>query len=88
MKNTISEIPSVCASNFDWSYGIGTASSSDLFEKSWFGGNKLLVKSPKTGVTKQFTLDLENAENNEYWDGEFTILFDEEQKIAIKIWNY
>jgi len=88
MNNTTSEIPTVCASQFDWGYGIGIANCSDLFEKSWFGGNKLLVKSPKTGVTKQFTLDLKTAENNEYWDGEFTVLLDEEQKLAIKIWNY
>ena len=86
--NNKSEIASVCASRFQWTEGLGIANSSDLFGKIGFRDNELLVKSPKTGIVKRFTLDLVEAENKEFWDGEFTVLRDENKDLAIKIWNY
>lgn len=86
MKN--SEIPQVCASLIKWEKGFGIANSSELIGKNGYGFGEVLVKSPKTGLVKRFSVDQEEAIENECWDGEFAIFRDEDKKLAIKIWNY
>lgn len=83
-----SEIPQVCASQIKWKDGFGIANSSELIGGIGYGYGEIKVKSPKTGVVKVFSIDNEEAIDNDCWDGEFGIYRDEDKKLAIKIWNY
>lgn len=86
--NNNPEIPQVCASLIQWQDGFGVATSSELIGRLGFGFGEVLVKSPKTGTVKRFSVDTQEAADNECWDGEFAIFRDEDKKLAIKIWNY
>lgn len=77
----------ICASKIDWKNGYGNANLSDLFD-SHHNGTPFAIKSPRTGVTKVFSVDTEEAEQSEFWDGELTIYRSEDKKYAIRIWNY
>jgi hypothetical protein len=76
----------VCASSFKWNNGFGVANASDLDMSR--ATNELLVKSPKTGKVLKFSLDIDEAIENESWDGEFVILRSKDKQIAVKVWNY
>jgi hypothetical protein len=76
----------VSASLFKWSGGFGVVNASDLGMTR--ATNELLVKSPKTHKVLKFSLDIDEAIENESWDGEFVILRSGDKKIAVKIWNY
>jgi hypothetical protein len=77
----------ICASKVDWKNGYGNANSSELFDTGRHYGPFALV-SPNTGARKVFSVDLEEAERSEFWDGEFSIYRSEDKKYSIRIWNY
>ena len=82
------DVPMIDAGLVRWCNGFGVVNSTEIIGEEMFHGNELLVKSPKTGVVKLFALDVEEAVENECWDGEFRILRDENKELAIKVWNY
>jgi hypothetical protein len=77
----------ICASKIDWKSGYGNANFSNLFNTQQ-QSSTFAIKSPKTGATKVFSIDKEEAEQSEFWDGEFTIYRSEDKKYVIRIWNY
>lgn len=77
----------ICASKVDWKNGYGSANSSELFDNRRHHGSFALV-SPNTGATKIFSVDPDEAERSEFWDGEFSIYRSEDKKYSIRIWNY
>jgi hypothetical protein len=79
-------IQTTCASKFKWKDGVGVANSSELFEKGRTPREFDMI-SPKTGKTKTFVYDLEEAIANESWDGEFQKHKTKCGLVAI-IWNY
>lgn len=81
------DMTTICASKIDWKNGYGNANFSELFN-SWHRTEPFAIKSPKTGVTKVFNMDREEAEQSEFWDGEFSIFRSEDKKYAIRVWNY
>jgi hypothetical protein len=79
----------ICASKIDWKNGYGNANATHLF--NGFSNrvpNEFAVSSPRTGTTKAFKVDIEEAEQSEFWDGEFQIFRSEDKKHSIRIWNY
>jgi len=77
----------ICASKFKWKNGFGVCNLTDL--GSWKSTPKTFyIQSPKTGKRKAFSLDLEEALEAEFWDGEFQIFWTEDKQFAVKIWNY
>lgn len=76
------------ASLFYWKNEFGYASSLEVFGKSYFLPQQLMVKSPRTGKVLEFSVDPQEAEQYEYWDGEFTILRNQKHKLALKISNF
>lgn len=82
----VEKISGICASQIKWNQGFGVAHASDLFG-TYQSYPEIMVKSPKTGSVKKFTLNQEEAIENEFWDGEFVILRDEDKEFAIKVWN-
>jgi hypothetical protein len=76
------------ASLFHWENGFGYASSLEVFGKSYFLPQSLMVKSPKTNKVLKFHVDRSEADRYEYWDGEFTILRNRKHKLALKISNF
>jgi hypothetical protein len=77
----------ICASKIDWKNGYGNANNSQLFEK-YTPLSEFAIQSPRSGITKIFRVDLQEAEQSEFWDGEFTIYRSEDKKHSIRIWNY
>ena len=76
----------ICASQFKWQDSFGVAIASELGYKMC--PDSVVIKSPKTGKTIKFELDVEEAIRCESWDGEFRILRSKDQQFAIKVWNY
>jgi hypothetical protein len=76
------------ASLFHWEEGFGYASSLEVFGKSYFLPQSLTLKSPRTEKVLEFSVDPQEAEQYEYWDGEFTILRNQKYKLALKISNF
>jgi hypothetical protein len=83
---TFLPIPHVCASVFKWIDGVGTAKASDLFSNANNVPPTFAMKSPLTGKVKLFDYCLEEAVENEYWDGEFQKFTTSCGLIAI-VWN-
>ena len=79
-------IPQVSAGLFKWIDGVGTAKASDLFSNSNNVPPTFEMISPKTGKAKTFTYALQEAMENECWDGEFQKFTTSCGVIAI-IWN-
>ena len=78
----------ICASSFKWYDGFGVANASELGFKNYFCPDTVQVKSPRTGKVIKFELNEQEAIDAESWDGEMRILRSEDQKFAIKVWNY
>ena len=78
----------ISAKKFKWSNGFGVANCSDLEMGPYQTPRHLMIHSPKTNKTLKFSLDQEEAESAECWDGEFVILRTSDKKFAVQIWNY
>jgi hypothetical protein len=77
----------ICASKFKWNNGYGICNLTDLGPRK-STPSAFYIQSPKTGTRKKFSLDMEEASQNEFWDGEFQILRSEDKNYAVKVWNY
>lgn len=75
------------ASLFKWNDGFGVANCSELGLKGCCV-DSINIKSDRTGNVLKFELDLQEAIDNESWDGELRILRSPDKKLAVKIWNY
>jgi hypothetical protein len=77
----------ICASKFQWKSGFGVCNLSDL--GPWKSTpTSFYIQSPKTGKRKAFSLDMEEASESEFWDGEFQILRTKDKQYGVKVWNY
>ena len=72
---------------FKWNKGWASVEASSIFNTSR-GPSSFLIKSPKSGKNLKFSVDPEEAENAEFWDGEYSIYRDQDKKFAVQIWNY
>jgi hypothetical protein len=80
-------IPKISASLFKWTDGVGTANASDTFSTPNKIPSTFQMISPKTNKIKTFTYNVEEAIQNESWDGEFSKYSSKCGLVAV-IWNY